>query len=111
MQAGQDNKYQRYNKDFKYFPGFLIDRFAISFIVVYFSQVKAMAKQRKASIVENEADATHILHPTTDPDGEMFCRGVFKRGLQCLVHFYRMPESHDNWGQVRKDKFFYCKLN
>ena len=66
-----------------------------------------MAKQRKASIVENEADATHILHPTTDPDGEMFCRGVFKRGLQCLVHFYRMPESHDNWGQVRKDTFYY----
>ena len=66
-----------------------------------------MAKQRKASIIESEADATHILHPTTDPDSEMFCRGVFKRGLQCLVHFYRMPESHDNWGQVRKDTS-YC---
>ena len=30
----------------------------------------------------------------------MFCKGVFKRGDKCLVHFYRMPESHDNWGQM-----------
>ena len=65
-------------------------------------QAKALAKQRKATIVETEEDATHILHPSTDPDSEMFCKGVFKRGAFCLVHFYRMPESHDNWGQVRK---------
>ena len=65
-------------------------------------QAEALAKQRKATIVETEEDATHILHPSTDPDSEMFCKGVFKRGAFCLVHFYRMPESHDNWGQVRK---------
>ena len=35
-----------------------------------------------------------------DPDYDMFCKGVFKRGDKCLVHFYRMPESHDNWGQM-----------
>ena len=65
-------------------------------------QAKDIAQQRKATVVETEADATHILHPSTDPDCEMFCKGVFKRGAFCLVHFYRMPESHDNWGQVCK---------
>ena len=63
-------------------------------------QAKDIAQQRKATVVETEADATHILHPSTDPDCEMFCKGVFKRGAFCLVHFYRMPESHDNWGQM-----------
>merc|ERR1711963_1177802 len=61
-------------------------------------KVKELAKRFKASIVDSEADATHILYPSTDPDSDMFCRGVFKRGDECLVHFYRMPESHDNWG-------------
>ena len=60
--------------------------------------VKELAKRFKASIVDSEAEATHILHPSTDLDYDMFCRGVFKRGDKCLVHFYRMPESHDNWG-------------
>ncbi len=63
-------------------------------------KVKELAKKRRAEIVESEADATHIIYPSTDLDGEMFCRGVFKRGDKCLVHFYRLPESHDNWGQV-----------
>ena len=63
-------------------------------------KVKELSKKLKASITENEADATHILYPSTDPDSDIFCRGVFKRGDKCLVHFYRMPESHDNWGQV-----------
>ena len=27
-----------------------------------------------------------------------YCRAVFKKGDKCLVHFYGMPESHDNWG-------------
>ena len=62
--------------------------------------VKDLAKKLKLSIIETEKDATHILHSSVDPDGDMFCKGVFKRGDKCLVHFYRMPESHDNWGQV-----------
>ena len=61
-------------------------------------KIKELAKKFQASIVDNENDATHILYPSTDLDFDMFCRGVFKRGDKCLVHFYRMPESHDNWG-------------
>jgi hypothetical protein len=63
-------------------------------------KVKEIGKKRGASIVESEEDATHIIYSSTDPDNDMFCKGVFKRGDKCLVHFYRMPESHDNWGQV-----------
>lgn len=63
-------------------------------------KVKEIAKKMKAKIVESEDEATHILYPSIDPDLDMFCRGVFKRGDKCLVHFYRMPESHDNWGQM-----------
>merc|ERR1712029_907716 len=61
-------------------------------------KVKELAKKFKVSIIDNELDATHILYPSTELDYYMFCRGVFKRGDKCLVHFYRMPESHDNWG-------------
>ncbi len=68
-------------------------------------KVKAIAKRRGADIVEDEDDATHIIYPVTDPDSEIYCRAVFKRGEKCLVHFYRMPESHDNWGQVRSKLF------
>ena len=67
-------------------------------------EVKEMAKKHGATIVENEKVATHILYPSTDMSDDMFCRGVFKRGDKCLVHFYRMPESHDNWGQVISQK-------
>merc|ERR1719215_889219 len=63
-------------------------------------KVKEIAKKMKAKIVDNEQDATHILHPATDPDYDIFCRPIFKRGDKCIVHFYRMPESHDNWGQM-----------
>lgn len=59
-----------------------------------------LIKKMKGVIVDNEDEATHILYPSVDPDLDMFCRGVFKKGDKCLVHFYRMPESHDNWGQM-----------
>ena len=49
-------------------------------------------------VVDEEADATHIIHPSADPDDAAYCRAVFKKGDKCMVHFYRMPESHDNWG-------------
>lgn len=66
------------------------------------SKIKERAKKRNAAIVDSEKDATHIIYPSDEDlrSDEMYCRGVFKRGDKCLVHFYRMPESFDNWGQV-----------
>ena len=59
---------------------------------------KDAAAKMKMTIVENQEDATHVLYPSVDPDPDAYCRAVFKRGEKCLVHFYRMPESQDNWG-------------
>jgi len=66
------------------------------------SKIKERAKKRNAAIVDSEKDATHIIYPSDEDlrSDEMYCRGVFKRGDKCLVHFYRMPESFDNWGQM-----------
>ena len=74
-------------------------------------KVKDLAKKMKLNVTETEKDATHILHSSVDPDGDMFCKGVFKRADKCMVHFYRMPESHDNWGQVRLVLFFPKTIN
>lgn len=35
-----------------------------------------------------------------DADGDAYCRPVFRKGDRCMVHFYRMPESRDNWGTL-----------
>lgn len=59
-----------------------------------------IAKKRSTKIVDDESDATHIIYPSTDPDNDVYCKAIFKRGEKCLVHFYRMPESHDNWGTM-----------
>ena len=59
---------------------------------------KDAAAKINMTIVDKVEDATHVLHPSVDPDPDAYCRSVFKRGEKCLVHFYRMPESQDNWG-------------
>merc|ERR1712156_998932 len=59
---------------------------------------KDAAAKMNMTIVEKMEEGTHILYPSVDPDSDAYCRAVFKRGDKCLVHFYRMPESQDNWG-------------
>ena len=54
-------------------------------------KVKEIAKKRGFAIVDDEAEATHILYPASDPDGEAYARPVFRKGDKCLVHFYRFP--------------------
>lgn len=51
------------------------------------------------AITEDDEEATHILYPNSILD-DAYCRPVFKKGEKCLVHFYRFPESLDNWGTV-----------
>jgi len=63
-------------------------------------RIKSIAKKFNAKIVSDEDDATHIIYPNDEEneDESSYCRAVFKKGDKCLVHFYGMPESHDNWG-------------
>ncbi len=62
-------------------------------------KVKEIAKRRDLAICEDESEATHVLHPPTDLE-EVYARPVFRKGEKCLVHFYRFPESRDNWGTL-----------
>ena len=64
-------------------------------------RVREIAKKRNAKVVEIESEASHVVYPSADPDNDAYCKAIFRRGEKCLVHFYRMPESHDNWGLVR----------
>ncbi len=77
-------------------------------------RIRDIAKKRNAKLVEAEAEASHIVYPSADPDNDAYCKAIFRRGEKCLVHFYRMPESHDNWGLVgvlfRKQIYLLCKL-
>lgn len=61
-------------------------------------KAKECARKLKAELVDSEKDATHILTPVMDPEETSYCRAVFRKGDKCLVHFYQMPESLDNWG-------------
>ena len=56
-------------------------------------RAKEVAKRRGLVIVDEEGEATHVLHPVGDVDSEVYCRPVFKKGEKCLVHFYRFPVS------------------
>jgi len=58
-----------------------------------------VVKRLKGSLVETEKEATHVIYPSSDNmDSDAYCKAVFRRGDKCMVHFYRLPESHDNWG-------------
>eukprot|EP00094_Tigriopus_californicus_P005291 TCALIF_05101-PA protein Name:"Similar to SMARCC2 SWI/SNF complex subunit SMARCC2 (Homo sapiens)" AED:0.04 eAED:0.04 QI:0/0.66/0.57/0.85/1/1/7/277/1078 len=61
-------------------------------------KVKEVAQRRGLTLTEDETEATHILYPAAEGDTEIYCRPVFKKGDKCMVHFYRMPESRDNYG-------------
>ena len=61
-------------------------------------KLNEIVKKLRGSVVDSEKDATHILYPSGDPSGDSYCKATFRRGDKCMVHFYRMPESHDNWG-------------
>jgi len=61
-------------------------------------KVKDLVKKRGGQITNDEDEATHIIHPKVDPNPDLYCRPVFRRGDKCLIHFMQMPDSSDNWG-------------
>jgi len=75
-------------------------------IVLIKDSVKASDKEkireritaRGGQITTDIDSATHIVHPKVDPNPDLYCRPVFRRGDKCLVHFMQMPDSSDNWG-------------
>jgi len=62
-------------------------------------KIKDIVKKKGGEITNNIKDATHIIHPKIDLNMDWYARPVFKSKDKCLVHFYYMPDSSDNWGQ------------
>jgi len=66
-------------------------------------RAKDIVNKRGGQITDDMEEATHIIHPKVDPNPDLYCRPVFRRGDKCLVHFIQMPDSSDNWGTCYPD--------
>ncbi|XP_060824576.1 SWI/SNF complex subunit SMARCC2 isoform X1 [Bombus pascuorum] len=61
------------------------------------AKVKEAVRRHQGSIVENEADATHIIYPPVDPMEEEYARPCMRRERSVLLHWYYFPDSYDSW--------------
>ncbi|XP_043478547.1 SWI/SNF complex subunit SMARCC2 isoform X2 [Leptopilina heterotoma] len=61
------------------------------------SKVKDIVRRHQGSIVENEADATHVIYPSVDPLEEEYARPFMRRDRSVLLHWYYFPDSYDTW--------------
>jgi len=53
--------------------------------------------RHQGTVVENEADATHIVFDEKGFLDDEFARAVLRRDRLTLFHFYSFPDSHDSW--------------
>lgn len=60
-------------------------------------KVKEAVRRHQGTVVENEADATHIIYPPVDPMEEEYARPCMKRERSVLLHWYYFPDSYDSW--------------
>lgn len=60
-------------------------------------KVKEAVRRHQGTVVENEADATHIIYPPVDPMEEEYARPCMKRERSILLHWYYFPDSYDTW--------------
>lgn len=61
------------------------------------AKVKEAIRRHQGTVVENEADATHIIYPPVDPMEEEYARPCMKRERSILLHWYYFPDSYDSW--------------
>ena len=55
-------------------------------------KIKERILQRGGKITVDTEEATHIVHPKVDPNPDLYCRPVFRRGDKCLVHFMQVHD-------------------
>jgi len=60
---------------------------------------KDIIRKHKASVVDDEESATHIIYPSVDP-GDEYARPVFKKDKYVMFHFYYMPDNRDTWEKI-----------
>jgi len=51
------------------------------------TKYKEIGKRHKATIVEDEEAATHIVYPSSDPLDEEVARPIFKKDQNVLLHW------------------------
>ncbi|XP_015182601.1 PREDICTED: SWI/SNF complex subunit SMARCC2 isoform X2 [Polistes dominula] len=61
------------------------------------TKVKEAVRRHQGTVVENEADATHIIFPSVDPMEEECARPCMRRERSVLLHWYYFPDSYDSW--------------
>lgn len=61
------------------------------------TKVKEMVRKHQGNVVENEADATHVIYPPVDPIEEEYARPCMRRERSVLLHWYYFPDSYDTW--------------
>ncbi|XP_035724881.1 SWI/SNF complex subunit SMARCC2-like isoform X1 [Vespa mandarinia] len=61
------------------------------------TKVKEAVRRHQGTVVENEADATHIIFPPVDPMEEECARPCMRRERSVLLHWYYFPDSYDSW--------------
>lgn len=64
------------------------------------TKVKEVVRKHQGTVVENEADATHIIYPPVDPLEEEYARPCMRRERSVLIHWYYFPDSYDSWATV-----------
>lgn len=64
------------------------------------AKYKDIAKKHKATVVDDEESATHLIYPSSYPADEEFARPVFKKDKYAMVHFYYLPDNRDQWVKV-----------
>lgn len=63
-------------------------------------KVKDVVRKHQGTVVENEADATHIIYPPVDPMEEEYARPCMRRERSVLIHWYYFPDSYDSWSTL-----------
>ncbi|XP_015592128.1 SWI/SNF complex subunit SMARCC2 isoform X2 [Cephus cinctus] len=61
------------------------------------TKVKEAVRRHQGTVVEEEADATHIIYPHVDPLEEEYARPCMRRERSILLHWYYFPDSYDSW--------------
>ncbi|KAG7200478.1 hypothetical protein KM043_001044 [Ampulex compressa] len=61
------------------------------------TKVKEVVRRHQGTVVETEADATHVIYPPVDPMEEECARPCMRRERSVLLHWYYFPDSYDSW--------------
>ncbi|CAG0901176.1 unnamed protein product [Cyprideis torosa] len=61
-------------------------------------KLKDLVKKHQGMVTEKQDEATHVIHnPFSTPPKELWLRPWMHRGDATIIHWFGMPDSHDNF--------------